>query len=41
MIKLEGPWEKGYAFDIHTIDSVFTGYNVVDRGVDRGTLVNK
>lgn len=27
MRKLEGPWEKGYAFDIHTIDSVFTGYN--------------
>jgi predicted amidophosphoribosyltransferase len=27
MIKLEGPWEKGYAFDIHSIESVCTGYN--------------
>jgi len=27
MIKIEGSWEKGYAFDIHTISSVFTGDN--------------
>lgn len=27
MIKLEGPWEKGYAFDVHTINSVFIGDN--------------
>lgn len=27
MIKLIGPWEKGYAFDVHTISSVYTGDN--------------
>lgn len=27
MIEIEGPWEKGFAFDIHTISSVCTGNN--------------
>ncbi len=27
MIELSGPWIKGYAFDIHTISSDFTGDN--------------
>jgi predicted amidophosphoribosyltransferase len=24
-IKLEGPWKKGYAYDLHTMDSVYLG----------------
>lgn len=27
MIKLSGPWEDGYAFDMHTLYSIHTGYN--------------
>ena len=27
MIKVKGPWKKGYAFDIHTISSIYTGDN--------------
>lgn len=27
MVKLEGPWKEGYAFDIHTISSTYTGDN--------------
>ena len=27
MIKVDGPWKKGYAFDIHTIESIYTGDN--------------
>jgi len=27
MIRLNGPWKEGYAFDIHTISSEFTGNN--------------
>jgi len=30
MIKLDGPWKEGYAFDIHTISSIFTGNNQFD-----------
>jgi len=28
MIQVDGPWIKGYAFDVHTIESTFTGNNV-------------
>ena len=27
MIRVKGPWKKGYAFDIHTIESIYTGDN--------------
>lgn len=27
MVKLDGPWKEGYAFDIHTIKSEYTGNN--------------
>jgi competence protein ComFC len=27
MIQINGPWKDGYAFDIHTIESIFTGNN--------------
>lgn len=27
MIQLKGSWKEGYAFDIHTISSIFTGNN--------------
>lgn len=27
MIKINGPWKQGYAFDIHTIESIYTGDN--------------
>jgi len=27
MILIDGPWKKGYAFDIHTYESTFIGSN--------------
>jgi len=27
MIRLNGPWAKGFAFDLHTISSEYTGDN--------------
>lgn len=31
MIKINGPWKQGYAFDIHTIESTYTGDNEFGR----------
>lgn len=30
-IKLEGPWKKGYAYDLHTMQSVYLGVDAAGR----------